>query len=335
MLLLCLAARLPVQSAEPDRKALERIKANAEKGDAQAQLELGIIYGAGAGVPRDLGKAAKWHRKAADQGLARAQYQVGLDYSYGQGVKPNETEAMKWFRRAAQQGLVEAEYEMGVCFLSGRGVEPNGSEAVEWFRKAASQGSGPAEYQLGACYFDGTGVARNIGEGIKWIQSAAEKGVPAAQNKLGICYQKGEGLPKDYVQAYKWFALAAAQDDQHALDIKVVMATLESTLTKEQISEAQQLAAEFKPGQKNTPRSLSASVTSGNPKTGFVLVRAEDERCEVFVDGAFVGNPPARLKLDEGVHVVEVRKSGFRNFRRELKVISGSDLTLKAELERE
>src|SRR5437762_8214295 len=109
------------------------------------------------------------------------------------------------------------------------------TEAMDWFRKAAEQGFAPAEYEIGKCYFQGTGVTKNIEEGIKWIWSAAQRGVAPAQNRLGVCYQKGEGVPKDYVEAYKWLALSAAQDDEHALDIKVILATLESKLSKEQI----------------------------------------------------------------------------------------------------
>ena len=332
--------QLPGQQAELERQAFERTKANAEKGDSESQLELGLLYASGAGVTRDVVKAAKWRRKAADQGLSRAQYQVGFDFATGEGVKINQTEAAKWFRRAADQGQVEAQYELGLRCLSGRGVRESGAEAVGWFRKAAGQGSAPAEYQIGICYFQGTGVPKNIQEGIKWIRGAAERGLAAAQNKFGACYEKGEGVPKDYVQAYKWFALAAAQDDEHALDIRVSLAKAEANLTKEQITEAQQLAREFKPAKAadrpafGSPGSTSKPSALESAKTGFVTVKANDEHCEVFVDGAFVGNSPAKLKLPEGLHVVEVKKSGFKDYWRELKVMDGSDLTLTARLEK-
>src|SRR5438046_9522234 len=93
LLLLWLGSTLeiPGQPAEPEREALARIKANADKGNAEAQLEMGLIYANGAGVTKDIVKAAKWHRKAADQGLAAAQYQLGLDYADGEGVKMSET----------------------------------------------------------------------------------------------------------------------------------------------------------------------------------------------------------------------------------------------------
>ena len=47
-----------------------RVKANA--GDAAAQLDFGITYVLGQGVPQDYAQAVAWYRKAADQEIGRA-----------------------------------------------------------------------------------------------------------------------------------------------------------------------------------------------------------------------------------------------------------------------
>jgi len=341
---------LMAQPSEADRKAFARVKESADKGSAEAQLHLGTMYADGVGVKKDLAKAAKWHRRAAEQGLARAQFELGLDYLNGDGVKPDPEEAVSWFRKAAGQQLVDAECELGVCCLSGRGTRQNGPEAVEWFRKAAAQGSAYAEYQIGNCYFEGTGLSKDVEESIKYFRGAAQKGVAAAQDRLGACYEKGQGVPKDYVRAYKWFAIAAGQDDAHALDIKVSLARLESLLSKDQLTEAQRMANNFKPGQaddlaaplpsggsvlppeQHSERTDSASVTGAS--TGRVDIKGDDQNCEIFVDGAFVGNAPAKLKLTEGSHVIEVKKTGYKDYRRDLKVLAGSDLTLAPAFEK-
>src|SRR6266404_6354279 len=72
-----------------ERKLAEAARADrvrAERGDAQAQYELGVSYASGRGVARDYGEAARWYRKAADQGYARAQSNLGSMYYYGKGV---------------------------------------------------------------------------------------------------------------------------------------------------------------------------------------------------------------------------------------------------------
>jgi TPR repeat protein len=348
------AIHVPGQAVESERKLFSQVKARADKGDAEAQLQLGFLYADGTGVAPDPAKAFKWHRKAAEQGLAQAQYQLGLDYANGDGVKANRTEAVHWFRAAAEQGLAQAQLELGLCYQEGRGVGSNEVEALKWFRSASSRGLGYADYEIGNCYLQGIGVAKDIEEGIKWIKQAADKGVAAAQNSLGLAYEKGDGVPKDYVQAYKWFSLAAAQDDAHAADIRVSLAKVEMFLSKDQIAEAQHLARAFKPteaapvdppkttdpfapinlarSQSTNPGGLPANEAS---KTGLVIVKANDEDCEVLVDGTFVGNSPAKLKLGEGSHVFEIKKAGFKSYWRELKVTAGSELSLRVVLEKE
>jgi hypothetical protein len=63
-------------------------------------------------------------------------------------------------------------------------------------------------------------------------------------------------------------------------------------------------------------------------------VDAGDKACDLYVDGAFVGNPPAKLHLAEGSHVVEVKKTGFVSYRKEIKVSDGAELSLNVTLEK-
>lgn len=344
------AVKVPAQAVESERRVFSQVKAKAERGDAEAQLQLGFFYANGTGVAPDAVKACKWHRKAAEQGFARAQYQLGLDYANGEGVKADKAEAVHWFHAAAEEGFAQAQLELGLCYLEGRGVGENGAEALKWFRSAASQGLAYAGYAIGNCYLQGIGVAKDIEEGIKWIKQAAVEGVATSQNALGVAYEKGDGVPKDAVQAYKWFALAAAQDDEHSSDIRLSLAKLEANLTKDQIAEAQRLAREFRPERMSAPASANSLKAAGqsvlptqsqpsaanqSAKTGSVTVKADDDVCEVFVDGGFVGNSPAKLRLAEGTHLFQIKKSGFKDYQRALKVTAGCELNLHAILEKQ
>ena len=67
---------------------------------------------------------------------------------------------------------------------------------------------------------------------------------------------------------------------------------------------------------------------------GTVIVSATPENCEVCVDGLFVGNAPTNLKLSEGIHIIEVKKVGHETFKRELRVLKGSEVVLRAELQK-
>jgi len=337
------AMDVPAQQLATERKEFEATRARAEKGDAEEQLALGFRYAAGNGVPMDYSKAAKWQRKAAEQGLATAQFVLATDYAKGLGVKPDLAEAARWYSRAAEQHLPEAQFALGKCYANGDGVSADVVEAVRWYQRAADQNFVEAIAELGLCHLDGTGVTTDVFEGVKWIRNAAEQGHASSQNRLGLCYLKGEGMTKDYVQAHKWFNLAAAQGGPRAIYFKLNLARAEANMTPEQIAEAQQLAREFKPhlpsdnhslAQSADERSKSSAIANGNHPGGLLSVDAPDTTCEVYVDGSFVGNPPAKLHLKEGSHVVEMKNHGFKDYRKEIKVSNGSELNLHVTLEK-
>ncbi|HEY6023801.1 MAG TPA: tetratricopeptide repeat protein, partial [Pseudolabrys sp.] len=87
-----------------DATALRLIRPLADQGNAEAQYNLGVMYVAGKGVPRNGEEAAKWFRLAGDQGYAPAQYNLGVMHGSGLGVPQNFGEAAKWYRLAADQG---------------------------------------------------------------------------------------------------------------------------------------------------------------------------------------------------------------------------------------
>jgi hypothetical protein len=251
--------------------------------------------------------------------------------------------------------LAEAQFDLGTCFANGDGVAKNPVEAVAWYRKAAAQGLVDADSELGNCYLEGNGVPTDIPEGLKWTRKAAEEGSAPAQNTLGLCYLKGRGVTKDYVEAYKWFNLAVAQGGDTADDARINLAAAERFLKPEQVAEGQRLAREFKLRKPSKPdeapapaNKMSAAATGGETgqkgglesasakvlKTGVVSIKAEDDSYEIFVDGAFVGNTPANVQLTEGEHRIEVKKPGFKDYLKEIKITDGAELTLRAVLEK-
>ncbi len=54
-------------------RALREFRLLAEQGHAQAQLNLGVMYAEGQGVPQDDQEAAEWLRLAPEPGDAAAQ----------------------------------------------------------------------------------------------------------------------------------------------------------------------------------------------------------------------------------------------------------------------
>jgi hypothetical protein len=135
------------------------------------------------------------------------------------------------------------------------------------------------------------------------------------------------------LEAYKWFNLSAAQGGEHNNEARMNLSMAERAMTPAQIAEAQNLARDFKPKTDSAPAPQPANSAASTARVGFVTVKADDETSDVYVDGNFVGNAPAKLRLEPGMHVVQVKKPGFKEYRKELKVTEGSELSLRAVLE--
>lgn len=91
-------AALPEQpnSVPSDPNSLRKLINDANKGDPNAQFNLGGMYFEGNGVSQDYNQAVKWYTTAAEQGNACAQCHLGGMYFNGKGVIKDYVEAYKW-----------------------------------------------------------------------------------------------------------------------------------------------------------------------------------------------------------------------------------------------
>jgi hypothetical protein len=71
------------------------------------------------------------------------------------------------------------------------------------------------------------------------------------------------------------------------------------------------------------------------PSVGTVTILSTPEGADISVDGSFVGNAPAALKLSPGKYNIGVTQNGYKPWNRELSVISGSEVKLNAALEKQ
>lgn len=105
-------AALTSYNRDETASLVEKTRSLAERGDAEAQYDLGVMYATGDGTEQDATNAARWYRRAADHGVAEAQYALGLLYSEGRGVPKDTDEALKLYRDAARQGVVGAQNKL-------------------------------------------------------------------------------------------------------------------------------------------------------------------------------------------------------------------------------
>ena len=68
--------------------------------------------------------------------------------------------------------------------------------------------------------------------------------------------------------------------------------------------------------------------------TGKLAVASIPDGADIEVDGSFVGNTPSDVQIADGEHTITVKKTGFKDWERKLKVTGGSSVRLNAELEK-
>lgn len=124
--------------------AVKEWRALADKGDADAQFNLGQAYKLGRGVPADLGSAQSWYEKAAAKGHEQAQANLGLIlFQKGERAK-----ALPWLRKAADAGDPRAQYVLGTAMFNGDLISKDWPRAYAFMQLAAAQGLPPAVTNL-------------------------------------------------------------------------------------------------------------------------------------------------------------------------------------------
>jgi hypothetical protein len=164
------------------------IKIRAEKGDAQAQYELGEAY---------------------------------LDSFY-------YADAAKWFRAAAEKGVVNAQWRLGQMLLTGHGsfakrpaVAADPSEGVQWLKKAANAGNWRAQMDLARCYERGTAVNKDFVEAYKWYGILAKTHITGGPFRDQLALKMSTAEIREGERRIESFTAGASPDVFDELNLKL------------------------------------------------------------------------------------------------------------------
>jgi TPR repeat protein len=215
-----------------ENRALELFDKAAAAGHVRAQINLGILYLRGRGVPRDLVNARAWLEKAAATGDAQALYTLGRAMSESsEQTGPDPVRAADLYRRAAEKGHVLAGLRYGLALSEGIGIKRDAAEAQRWLIQARDAGAPEAALALGdmaartPASRDKAANERVVQSALSWYEAAAQGGVPSGQFKLANAYFAGVGVTRDPSQALLWYSRAAQQglpQAQHALGLMLI-----------------------------------------------------------------------------------------------------------------
>ncbi len=236
-------------------QALRLLQRAADAGSSEGMHRLALVYAEGlAGTPRDERRAAELFERAAAAGHRRAQINIGILYLRGQGVPRDVVQARAWLEKAAAGGDVYALYTLGRAMEESGGLAASDPvRATDLYRRATEGGHPYAVLRYALALNDGIGVKRDPAEAQRllvqahegglpeaalamgdvtarrplsrdkaanakmlqtafaWYQAAANRGVASAQYKVATAYLAGVGVERDPMQAQLWYGRAAQQ----------------------------------------------------------------------------------------------------------------------------
>lgn len=193
-------------------KAFRQYMDFAKKGDAYAQLEVGIIYFEGRiRSGKDYSKALPWFEKSANQGNAIAANYLGIMYQYSYGVEKDINKAYDFYSKAAENGNPFAMSNLGWLYLNDEYQEKHPStdplyyygQAEIWYKKSAQKNCSEGYYGLASLYLDypDDNVIERLEKSLPYFEKAAMLNHGLAQIAVG--YSDMRNL--DYHSALEWF----------------------------------------------------------------------------------------------------------------------------------
>jgi TPR repeat protein len=174
----------------------------------RALYQLGRAYAVNRQVPEAIGA---W-RKAADKGSTSAMVELGVMYGTGAGVARDEAQARKLFERAAQAGNPRGISNLAAL---GGGAPADPAQARSLLAKAGETNA-EAQYQLGLMIADGVGGPQDDVMARALFEKAAAQGHPGALERMGAFAQQGRGGEKNATAAKAYYEKAAALGNEGA-----------------------------------------------------------------------------------------------------------------------
>jgi hypothetical protein len=129
----------------------------ADAGDPVAQNVVGMAYKYGEVIPQNPALSLHWFLKAARQGDADAQFNLGRIYGKATGrvyekqraAPRDDITAAAWYRQAAEQNYAPAQFNLAQMYAEGSPSVPRDqAQAFFWLQRASAEGDRDAAAQL-------------------------------------------------------------------------------------------------------------------------------------------------------------------------------------------
>ena len=236
-------------------------KAEADKGNGQAALLLGIMFDRGIATTANQTDALYWYQQAAINPISA--FILGTYFSEGIGVSKDLEKGRSLLQKSADAGFSYANLNLAVMkqqageaflpeldtalalgnstagllladyYLSEEADTAKMSQSLDIYKRCAEKGDKEGQLKLAFMYEQGLGGPIDMASAQNWYTLAAEQGQPTAQFLLGRINQLGWlGKQPDYAAAKKWYSSAQSDYSPAAVALGFVYDTVDDDYQK-------------------------------------------------------------------------------------------------------
>jgi len=139
-----------------------------------------VAAGADAWAKGDYDTAVDNWRPLAEKGDPDAQFNLGQAYRWGRGVTANLSAAQTWYERAAGSGQMDAQVILGLMLFQ----NGDHAAGLRWLKAASEKGEPRAMLVYGTALYNGDSVPQDAVLGYAYVSRAAAQGLQAAKDTL-------------------------------------------------------------------------------------------------------------------------------------------------------
>lgn len=164
--------------------AFAALRQEANRGDSDAEVNLGYLYARGQGVPADQAAAFHLYDLSAQQGNGEGMNGLGYKYQFGTGIKPDINQAIRWYCAALHQGNPRAMNNLALMLDTGKDVPRDVAAARNLWQQSIGHSDVNGMYNLGLSLIKSPDRPEDRQIGTRWMIEAANRGQIGAQQIL-------------------------------------------------------------------------------------------------------------------------------------------------------
>lgn len=143
-----------------------------------------ISYSANASEYDPSASVFRFQQKMAERGDAESQFKLGLMYETGSGVEQSLVSSIIWYRKAADQNHKAANNRLTYLEIKKNGFKESHNQWLIKLKNDARFNEGEALFLLGQMYAEGTGVNKSLTRSLKLLRKAAGGNIPGSEAEI-------------------------------------------------------------------------------------------------------------------------------------------------------